>query len=77
MKALIDIPEEANRTLNILKAQMGFKNKSETITYVVRQFEDTQPELRSEFIKKMQRIEKGKFKRYSSVKSLRDEIENA
>lgn len=60
VKALIDISKHANRVLNIVKAKHGFKDKSETIDFVVEVFEEDimEPELRPEFIEKMKRIEK-------------------
>jgi hypothetical protein len=79
VQAMIDIDERTNRVLNIVKAKHGLKDKSAAINLVVRQYEIEflEPELRPEFVKKIKRIEKEKFHRYSSVGELRREIEGA
>jgi len=80
VKAIININEKTNRLLNILKAKYGLKDKSEAIDKMAKEYEEEilEPELRPEYVEKIKKIEKhGKFKRYTSVKELRDEIENA
>jgi len=80
VNAMVDIKEHTNRVLNIIKAKYGFRTKSETIDFVVNEYEQgfLEPELRPEYVKKIQEIEKTKsFKTYDSVASLRKEIENA
>lgn len=79
VKAIININESTNRLLNILKAKYGLKDKSQAINKMAEQYEDEilEPELRPEYVEKIKKIQKhGKFKRYTSVKELRDEIEN-
>jgi hypothetical protein len=60
VQAMVQISEEANQILNIVKAKHNLKDKSEAINLVVIEFgEDIlEPELRPEFIEKMKRIEK-------------------
>jgi hypothetical protein len=80
VKAIININENANRILNILKAKYGLKDKSQAIEKMAEEYEEEilEPELRPEYVEKIRKIEKhGKFKKYTSVKELRDEIENA
>ena len=80
VKAIININENTNRLLNILKAKYGLKDKSEAIDRMAEEYaeEILEPELRPDYIEKIRNLEKrGKFKKYSSVKELRDEIENA
>jgi hypothetical protein len=80
VQAVINIKERANRVLNIVKAKYGFKDKSQAIEHVIEQYESAflEPELRPEYVEKIQNIEKhGKFKKYTSLKELKDEIENA
>ena len=75
---MINIDENANRVLNIVKAKFGLKDKSEAIDLMAQQYEDLilEPELRPEFIKKMIKMKKTeKFIRYDSVASLRKELE--
>src|SRR3989344_4047596 len=60
VQAMINITEHANRVLNIIKAKYGLKDKSEAIDLVVNGYEESilEPELRPEYIKKLQKIEK-------------------
>ena len=80
VQAVINIQDETNRVLNIVKAKYGLKDKSSAIELVVAEYEENflEPELRPEYVEKIQDLEKrGKFKRYKSLKSLRKEIEHA
>lgn len=62
VQAVINIEERANRVLNIVKAKFGLKDKSEAITLVVHEYEQTflEPELRPEYKNKLSKIMKGK-----------------
>ncbi len=62
VQAMININEKANRTLNIIKAKYGLKDKSQAINLVVREYEENllEPELRPEYKKKLMKIIKGK-----------------
>jgi len=62
VQALIEINENTNRVLNIIKAKFDFKDKSETIEYLVSEYIDksNEPELRPEFIEKIKKIHKEK-----------------
>jgi len=62
VQAVINIDEHANRVLNIIKAKFGLKDKSEAITLVVTEYEQTalEPELRPEYRAKIEKIIKGK-----------------
>lgn len=80
VKAIININESTNRLINIIKAKYGLKDKSQAIDLMAEQYEEEilEPELRPEYIEKIKKIQKeGKFKKYSSIKELRDELENA
>ena len=59
VQAIIDISNDANKVLNIVKAKYELKNKSEAINFVTIEFgqELLDPELRPEFIEKMKIIE--------------------
>ena len=77
--ATIDIPEEENRILNIVKGKYGFKNKEEALIFILRGFmENLEPEIRPEYLNKLKKIEKenryGKI--FSSVKELDDYIKS-
>lgn len=62
VQALVEIDENTNRVLNIVKAKYGLNDKGEAIELVVNKYieEENEPELRPEFIKKMKRIQKQK-----------------
>jgi hypothetical protein len=55
VKAIIDIDENANRILNIVKAKENLKDKSDAINLILNLFgkEMLEPELRPEFIKEL------------------------
>jgi len=70
---VIDIGEREDRVLNIVKAKFGLKNKSEAITLIANTYEENflEPELRPEYIQKLQKIRKGKYIKYNSIEDLR------
>jgi hypothetical protein len=79
VQAMIDIEEKTNRVLNIVKAKHGLKDKSEAINLVVSAYEENflEPELKPEFVKKIQHLEKkGKFTKFSSIDDLRKKIDH-
>lgn len=62
VQAMININEESNRVLNVVKAKYGLRDKSEAIDIVVKEYEENflEPELRPEYKKKLFKILKGK-----------------
>ena len=62
VQALVELDENTNRVLNIVKAKYGLKDKGEAIQIVVERYieEENEPELRPEFIEKIKQIEKQK-----------------
>jgi len=76
-QAIVTFGEHEDRILNIVKGKFGFKNKSDAVNFVIDKFEEKilEPELRPEYLKELEGIEKGKFKKFSSVESLRKAIE--
>ncbi len=62
VQALIEIDENTNRVLNVVKAKYGLRHKGQAVQYVVEQYieEENEPELKPEFIKKMKEIQKQK-----------------
>lgn len=77
VQAMVNISEEANRVLNIVKAQYGLKDKSEAINIVVKTYEEEllEPALRPEYAKKLKRIEKEKGVPFRNIAELRKIIE--
>ncbi|QQG38631.1 MAG: DUF2683 family protein [Candidatus Woesearchaeota archaeon] len=74
--ALVKINEITNRALNIVKAKYGLKDKGKAIDFVVmKHIEQEEPELRPEYIKKLNRLEKEKGIRFRNIEELRKIIE--
>jgi len=69
VKAIIDIPEEANRVLNIVKAKYGLRDKSKAITLIIQRYEEEmlEPQLRPEFIDKMKKRRKERTVKVKNV----------
>jgi len=78
VKAIINIDENTNRVLNIIKAKYGLKDKSQAIDRMAGEYynELLEPELRPEYIEKLQKIKQQKGKHFKSVKELKKYIEN-
>lgn len=62
VQAVINIDENTNRILNIVKAKFGLRDKSQAINVVVSEYEETslEPELRPEYKIKLFKIMSGK-----------------
>jgi hypothetical protein len=74
VKAIVDIDEEANKVLNHLKAEYGLKDKSQAINLMAEEFKRfvrIEPEVRPEYVEKLNRIQKGKHIKIGSVKEFR------
>jgi len=70
---IIQINERDDRILNIVKAKYGLKNKSEAVALIAKVYEESflEPELRPEYIEKLEKIRKGRFIKYNSIEELR------
>ncbi len=79
VQAIINIEDETNRVLNIVKAKFGLKDKSEAINVMAGQYEQEilEPQLRPEYAEKLKRIKKEKGICFKSASELRKRIENA
>ena len=73
VQAIINISEKANRVINIVKAKYGLKDKSEAINTMAEEYQESimEPELRPEFIKKMNKISKEKAIKIGSIEDLK------
>lgn len=76
---IVNLDENRDRILKIIKGKYGFNNKSDAVNYVIDKFEEQflEPELRPEYVEKLNRIEKKRGIRFKSVKNLRESIEHA
>ena len=77
VQAMININEEANRVLNIIKAKYGLRDKSEAINLVVKEYEENflELELRPEYIGKALKIHKQNSIRVRNIEGLRKRYE--
>ena len=78
VQAMIEIPEEVNQILNIVKARYNLKTKSEAIAKIVIECGGNilEPELRPEYLEKLKRIEKeGYGVKFRTIEELRKKIE--
>ena len=77
VRALIELDENMNRVLNLIKVKYGFKDKSEAINFVVSKYidDEAEPELRPEFIEKMKKRQKEKTIYVGSLTDLRKRYE--
>ena len=61
VSALVEIDENTNQVLSIVKAKYGLKDKGKAIEFVVNKYvQEEEPELKPEFIEKIRSIEKQK-----------------
>ena len=77
VQALVEIDENTNRVLNVVKAKYGLKDKGEAIQVVVEKYIEDDPELKPEYLEKLKRIKKQKGIRFKSIDELRRHIEDA
>lgn len=71
--AIVNLTEENNLILNILKAKFGLRNKSDAMNRVVAEYSKTalEPALRPEYIRKISSLMKEKPARYRSFAEMR------
>ena len=73
VKAIVEIDEEANKVINILKAQYGLKDKSQAINQMARQYKEIvlESEFRPEYIRKVLEVQREPIVRIGSPQDLR------
>jgi len=73
VKAIVEIEEEANTVLNIVKAQYGLKDKSQAINKMAEQYREIilESDVRPEYIKKLRKIQKEPIIRIGSVEDFK------
>ena len=79
VQAVVDLGVRENQVLTIIKGKFGLKNKSEAVNIIIDKYEKEflEPELRPEFVERVQKIERGKFHKYNTIEELRRDIEHA
>ena len=77
VQSIIDINENEDRVLNIVKAKYGFKNKSQAVAFVTKSYEENflEPELKPEYLEKLQKIRKEKGIKFKNIEELRKIVE--
>ena len=62
VQSIIDMSENEDRILNIVKAKFGLKNKSQAVSLITQIYAESflEPELRPEYKEKLQKILKSK-----------------
>jgi hypothetical protein len=62
VNALVQLDENTNRVLGIVKAKFGLRDKGEAIRHIVSEYIESEndPALKPEFIAKIRKIEKQK-----------------
>lgn len=74
VQSIIDVNEREDRVLNIVKAQHGFKNKSQAVEFVLKIYSESflEPELRPKYLEKLKKLEQeGNFIKFNSIEELR------
>jgi len=74
---VIDIGERESRVINIVKAKYGLRTKSEAIALITKAYEENclEPELRPEYLKKLEKIRKGKYRRFGSFEEFEKSLD--
>ena len=73
VQSIIDIGENEDRVINIVKARYGLKNKSQAVALITKAYGDSflEQELKPEYLEKLGKIRKDKYLKFSSVEELR------
>jgi hypothetical protein len=64
VKNVIELSDRENRVINIVKAKYGLKNKSQALSVIIKQYEESElePQLKPELIKEIEEtVKNGKF----------------
>ena len=77
MQAMVDISNEANQVLNIVKARHNLRTKSEAISLVVLEYGSRllEPELRPDYIVKLKSLGEEKGIPFRGISELRKMVE--
>lgn len=60
VKAIVNISDDANRILNIIKAEYGLKDKSQAIDRMAEDYKEMvfKPKIKASYLKKLKKIQK-------------------
>jgi len=73
VKAIVEIDAEANKVINLLKAQYGLRDKSAAINKMAKQYKEIvlESEFKPEYVRKLVEIQKQPIIRVGSTSELR------
>jgi len=77
VQSIIDIDENEDRILNIVKARHGLKNKSQAVALIAKIYGESflEPELRPEYLERLIKIDKQKGIPFRNINELRKIVE--
>lgn len=77
VQSIINLNENEDRILNIVKAKFGLKNKSQAVALITNNYSESflEPELKPEYIEKLKKIRKEKGIGFRNIAELRKIIE--
>ncbi|MDV3278683.1 MAG: DUF2683 family protein [Nitrososphaerales archaeon] len=69
VKAIVEIDKQANKVINVVKAQYGLKDKSQAINEMAKQYRELVLEsgVRPEYLRKLKRIREEPIIRVGSI----------
>ncbi len=78
VQGIINLGENEDRILNIVKAKYGLKNKSQAISLIANIYAESflEPELKPEYIKRLMKIDKEKGVSFKNIGELKEIIED-
>ncbi|MDE1853444.1 MAG: DUF2683 family protein [Thaumarchaeota archaeon] len=73
VKAIVEIDEEANRVINVIKAQYDFKDKSQAINELARQYKVLilESDVRPEYLRRLEKVRSEPIMRVGSAKEFK------
>lgn len=77
VKAIVNISDENNQIINIIKAKYNLKDKSEAINKIIEEYAELllEPELKPEYVEMIKKImERDDMIEYGSIDELRREL---
>lgn len=77
VQSIIDLGENEDRVLNIVKAKFGLKNKSQAVAMITKVYSESflEFELRPEYLERLEKVDKEKGIPFKNINELRQIIE--
>ena len=73
VKAIVEIDEESNKVINLLKARYGLKDKSQAINEMAKQYRELilESEIKPEYLKKLKKIQTQPIIRVGTIRDFK------